>query len=212
MSVTDYIMGFVGAKSLSEGTPAPLRLCKLGGLVSTNLCGKYAEATARGMRNVASNVVAGVDHGASLSTTPPFALWNPTGSGKLLLLMRAAMGYVSGTLGAGFIAAALNTAQPSAPTTGSALTVANLNPMFSAGAGKAYTGSTITVAGSLIRPLFNMAPILATSAISPPFVSENLIDGSIVVPPGAVFVMQGVATAGTTPRVVFSLEWDEVAL
>lgn len=204
----------VGPMPLPDGTTAPLRADKQGACMTSNMLGFYAEAAARGLKNFVSNAVAGVDHGASLTTTPPIILWNPLNSGKLLSIIRVGLGYVSGTLGAGFIAAAMNYAQPNAPTTGTELTPVNANGMFTRNPlVRAFTGSTLTAAPTLIRPLFNIAPVLATSAVQMPGEVDAMIDGSIVVPPGCAFAMQGVCgAAGTTPKVAFFIEWDEVSL
>jgi len=205
------LTGKVGPAAASDGAQMPLRQCRLGCLMTNNLNGFYTESAVRGLKYMASNAAAGVDHGASLTTTPPLFLWNPQSSGKLLAVMRVGMYYVSGTLGAGFVAAAFNKAQPSAPTTGTELSVYSANLSLPAGLGRVFTGSTITAAGTLMRGLFNVAPVLATSAVSDPQVAECNLDGSIILTPGTGLAIQGICgAAGSTPKVVFTVEWDEL--
>lgn len=209
----EFVFGKVGPAAAADGADMRLRQDKLAGLLTSNLMGFYAEAAQRGTKMLASNAVAGVDHGASLTTTPPMFLWNPINSGRMLAIMRVGMFYVSGTLGAGFVAGAVLKAQPSAPTTGTELTPVCANTSMPAGMGRVFTGSTITAAATLVRGLFNVGPVLATSAVAPPTATECNLDGSIILAPGTGFAVQGICgAAGTTPRVVFSIEWDELPL
>lgn len=209
----EFVYGKVGPAAANDGADMRLRQDKFGGLVTSNMTGFYAEAAYRGIKFMACNAAAGVDHGASLTTTPPLFLWNPQNSGKNLAVMRVGMYYVSGTLGAGFVAAAFNKAQPSAPTTGTELTPLCANTSLPAGVGRVFTGSTITAAGTLVRGLFNVAPVLATSATGQPSSAECALDGSIVLAPGTGLAVQGICgAAGSTPKVVFAIEWDELPL
>ena len=205
-------VGFTGVTG--DGVYITNRFDKFGGLVNTNLQGMYTEQTVRGLKFSATNLTPGVDHGATFTTTPPLALWNPTGSGKGLAVIRIGMYYCTGTLGSGLVGVGIQTAQPSAPTTGTVITPICMNNVDAPGVGKAYTGSTITAAATLIRGLFNVAPVLASSAVSMPAATECVLDGSLVVPPGAVLAVQGYvgAMTGTTPKVMFYIEWDEVPL
>jgi hypothetical protein len=155
--------------------------------------------------------VAGVAPGTALSTTPPFCLYNPVNSGKNLVVLRTSLGYVSGTLGAGSLVYASNgAAQPSAPTTGTALVVSiNLLGSGGGGVGKAFQGSTLAAAPLIIRPTYTLGAFLATTAaINPPLLDE--VAGEFIVSPGGVFVMQAVAAAGTTPLMLFGCSWEEV--
>ena len=156
-----------------------------------------------------SNAVAGVAPGTALSTTPPLAVWNPPNSGFNLVLMKTAVGYVSGTLGAGTIAYAYVASQTTVPTTGTELVPVCTKLGYPRGVGRAFTGSTLASTPAILRPGFSMGAFLATTAIQP-FQVQDMVEGCIIIPQGAVFVMQGIAAAGTTPLVILSAEWEEI--
>ena len=166
------------------------------------------EAASRGQVFTASNAVAGVALGTAFSTTPPLFIWNPPNSGKALSIYRVNMGYVSGTLGAGCVAIG-KTAQVTVPTTGAELVPVNNAIGAAVGVGRAFTGSTITAASTIIRSLFNVGPMLATSVFAPNACEEKL-DGEIVVMPGFGVSISGIATAGTTDKVILSAVWKEI--
>jgi len=203
--------GIAGMVTVGDGATKTVRIDRTGGLVVTQAHCEYAEPGNRGVIFVASNAVAGVAPGTVLSTTPPICVWNPPNSGVILSIMKTAMGYVSGTLGAGSVVYAYVAAQTTVPTTGTELTPISTKLGFPRGLGRAFTGSTIVSAGTIIRPAFSMGAFLATTAIQP-FQCADMIEGAISVPPGAVFIMQGVAAAGTTPLAIFSIEWEEIPL
>lgn len=158
----------------------------------------------------ASNAAAGVAPGTAFSTTPPLVLWNPADSKVNLILLESSCGFVSGTLGAGFLGYG-QVAQATAPTGGTELTVRGTvlgntgGPSGTPGGfGRAFTGSTLSGTPVLLQP----ALILSGSA---PFVPipRDYCEGSIIVPPGQALSLQGIAAAGTTPLVVLAFKWVE---
>jgi hypothetical protein len=202
--------GVVGPAIKSDGAEADVRLDKSGAQVTTNNHPSYYEAAARGKINMVSNLVAGVAPGTAFSTTPTFCIWNPTGSGINAALIKCNIAYVSGTLGAGFVAYGANT-QATEPTTGTALVPVNGLLGASRGIIRGYNGSTLTAAPTIVRSPFSMGPALATTAVMP-FTVTDLIDGEIVVGPGQAFAVQMTGGAGTSPLVVISLSWEEIAV
>jgi hypothetical protein len=198
-----------GLQVLADGAQSMLRGDRTGAAVMTQAHGNYAEPSRQGVLMTACNAVAGVAPGTALSTTPPICIWNPPSSGKLLSVLKTAVGYVSGTLGAGTIVYAVNPAQTTVPTTGTELVP--LNELIGAprGVGRAFTGSTIAAAGTILRPSYIMGAFLATSVIQPVDVID-VVDGSIMIAQGTCFIMQGVAAAGTTPLVILSVTWEEI--
>jgi hypothetical protein len=203
------IDGIVGIVTVGDGATKTVRLDRTGALVNTQAHCEYAEPGNRGVIMVASNAVAGVAPGTALSTTPPICVWNPPNSGVILSIMKTAVGYVSGTLGAGSIVYAFVAAQTTVPSTGTELTPVCTKLGFPRGLGRAFTGSTIIAAGTILRPAFGMGAFLATTAIQP-FQCADMVEGAISIPPGAIFIMQGIAAAGTTPLVILSIEWEEI--
>lgn len=157
--------------------------------------------------------VAGVDHAASLTTTEPYALVNPIGSGVDLVVVAVGIGYVSGTLGAGFLAAAqyLQSTSANAVPTGTACAITS-NRLGSGGASRAkplYT-VTLTAAPTLLFPVLDIAPKLATTAINQdPGIA--ILPIKIVVPEGATLVLGGVCgAAGSSPKVTIGAFWREI--
>jgi hypothetical protein len=180
-----------------------------GAQLSADLHARYTMAAARGVLFHGSTAVAGVAPGTALSTTPPFALWNPPGSGKILSVIRSRLGYVSGTLGAGSIVYAW-ALQPTVPTGGAELPVVNALLGVANGAGRCWQGGTLANTPAIIEPAYAISAFLATTAIAPFSLAEDEIAGEIQVPAGACLVMQGVAAAGTTPLALFGCCWEEI--
>ncbi len=206
----------VGTQTLADGTQVPPRLGRQGGVVTDDGHARYYEMAYRtsiGESNsyVSSTGTAGVAPGTVLSTTPPFALWNPANSGKNLYIIRTAMGIVSGTFGLGQMWYGYVNAQNTKPTGGTALAnVSTCIGVTSTGVGQAFQASTVAAIPTILRPSpWNWALYASASAtvLNPQWSEE--IGGNIMVMPGNVFVMQAVAGAGTSPLVSLSCEWGE---
>lgn len=200
--------GKVGIQSYADNSVNPLRTERTGALCTVLGHSANVDFANRGKIMVASNAAAGVAPGTALSTTPPIAIWNPPGSGVNLNIMKVCMGYISGTLGAGSIVYAYALAQVAAPTTGTELTP-NCTLLGSPrGVGRAFTGSTIITTPTLLRPAFTIGAF--AGGANPPAHNIDEADGTISIPPGSIFVVQGIAGAGTSPLVLFSVTWEEV--
>lgn len=202
--------GKVGPQVLGDGVRGAFRMSRDGSQINQDSHARYQEAVQRGGVFVASTGVGGVAPGTVLSTTPPFILYNPPNSGVELVIWRARIGYVSGTLGGGTIVYASGV-QTSAPSGGTGLTPKNAK----IGSGKATAatanqGGTIT-APTILAPAFTLGAFTAaTAAVNPPLIDE--VAGEFTVSPGNVFCMQGVAASGTSPLVIFGVTWEEVPL
>ena len=204
--------GKVGVGLGADGILGPARLGRTGELIVGTAHGDFYEAVARQSVFTISNAVAGVAPGTALSTTPPIALWNPPGSGVNLALVKAVMSYVSGTLGAGSVVFGLVAQQSTQPTGGTQLTAqSNLIGSTKTPLGKGFTGSTLATTPTILRPFASFGPYLATSVLQER-TCETVNDGAIVVAPGGVLCMQGVATAGTSPLVIFGIVFEEVPI
>lgn len=203
--------GRTGLVTTADGGVNPLRIDKTGALVTTGGHAQYGEPVLRGNMQIVSNLVAGVAPGTVLTTTPPMSLWNPPASGRNLVILKTGLAYVSGTLGAGFLAYAQVPAQMTAPTGGAELTPVNALLGFPRGVGRAFNGSTWASTPALIKAVYSMGAALATSAFFP-FILADVVDGEIVLAPGTGFVMQMVGGAGASPLLVMSITWEEVLL
>ncbi len=201
--------GRTGLISAGDGSVNALRTDKTGALAVVTAHPLYSEAANRGKVFVASIPVAGVAPGTALSTTPPLSLLNPINSGKDLLIIGTALGYVSGTLGAGSIVYAYVTPQATIPTGGTELTPVCTRIGQISGVGRAFTGSTLSATPLILEPVYSMGAFLASTAF-PPTITQDLVDGSYVIPSASCFVMQGVAAEGSTPLVIMSIIWEEI--
>lgn len=197
-----------GPQFLSDGAPATLRGDKTGAAVFTAAHAQYLEPAYRGTIMEACTAAAGVAPGTALSTTPPIAIWNPPSSGKNIAILKTSMGYVSGTFGAGTMVYAVVPSQTTVPTTGTELVPQSTLIGAPRGVGRVFSGSTLAAVPTILRPAFTFGAILATS-VFPPDVILDLVDGAIIVAPGTVFCMQGIATAGTTPLALLAFSYEE---
>ncbi len=154
----------VGSQTrLADGAESQERCDGTGASVMTQAHGKYAEAVLRGNVNIASVAVTGVAMGTALSTTPPFALWNPVGSGVVLNVLMTSVAYLSGTLSYGVINYG-TVIQSTEPASGTAVVPKNARSGRSRGLGRCYTGSTQTAATVLFTP-YSFGVQAATTAL-----------------------------------------------
>jgi hypothetical protein len=202
----DIVAGLVHR---GPGAPGPMRGDGTAALVITQAHGNYAEPSIQGALMTACNAVAGVAPGTALSTTPPMCVWNPPSSGVNLSILKTAIGYISGTLGAGTIVYATVTNQTTIPTTGTEIVPQNEKIGFPRGMGRSFSGSTLVGTPAVLRPAYSFGAFLATTALAPIDLID-VVDGSIVIPPGCVFVVQAIAAAGTSPLMLLAVTWEEI--
>ena len=202
--------GKVGMLSLGAGVESPVRMAKNGSLVVTQGAGGWMEPVINGITMTACSPIAGVAPGTATSTTPPFALWNPPSSGKNLSIVKVALGYISGTLGAGSIMMGAIPMQVTVPTTGTEIIPTSNLIGAARGVARVFQGSTFVAAPTPLKPLFVMGAFVGGAVQPTP--SEIVSDGLFVIPPGNGVALYGVGTAGTTPLVLLSMTWDELTI
>lgn len=173
----------------------------------------HGSAVLRGNVYSGATAASGVAPGTALGTTGAYTLANPLGSGVYGVVLQGGMGYVSGTLGAGFVSWNATVDPQLALPTGTGITEINLlvGGRRSGGQLQALTTATI-VAPVIIRPAWNLDASLATTAGVGAFSVTDHVNGSIVVAPGASVTLHGTSAAGSTPLVVFGTIWEEVAV
>jgi len=205
------IEGRTGAITAADGAKNPVRLDKTGAVTIVSAHPLYSEASLRGNMFMACTAVAGVAPGSALSTTPPLALLNPLNSGVDLVILKTAVGYVSGQLGAGNIVYAYFNPQASIPTGGTEIISVCTKIGQVRGTGRVFQGSTISGTPLIFRPAYNAGTFTAGTPTSIE-ICQDLVEGEIVVPPATVFVMQGVmAGQSSSPLVIMSVCWEEIA-
>lgn len=212
----------VGTLSRSDGfTDGPVRIARLGETVMADGEARYYEPTARGLMfslsltAITTGVAAGNIIGAAAAASTQFALINPLTSGKNLVLIKFAMGVVSGTPGAGplFHGYIPGVASISAASAGGTI---RSNMMGSVGNSVATpwslaAGSAIT--GGLAPVTQRVADFTATGtaqAIANGHVKAiEEIAGDLIVPPGVAWLPLWSA-AGTSLLCGYSIVWSEV--
>lgn len=158
----------------------------------------------------AETAVTGVAPGTAIGTTGAFTLQNKLGSGVNLVILEARMGYVSGTLGAGVVNYLYN-GPNTTQATGTPIVIQNARlGGVTSEAALAFTTSTI-ISPTLLRPFCNLGASLASTAVQPWQVVDR-VAGGIIVPPGANLTLHATAAAGSTPLVVFYMQWMELAV
>ena len=200
----------VGQQTLADGVTTTARADKTGALVVASVHGGFTESAVRATIMYGTNAVAGVAHGTALSVAPPLTLWNPPSSGKNLSITKVSMGYVSGTLGGGCVALAVNLAQATVPTTGTEIVPLCSMLGMPRGVGRVFALSTIAAIPSILRTVFTIGAF--AGGTTPAVDTDVLVDGGIVVTPGTCISLQGIATAGTAPLVIFGFTWEEISI
>lgn len=209
----------VGPVAAADGATPALRAGRLGDLIHSQLHARYYEQTARG--NVFSamliattgTIAAGNIHGAAAAASTQFALWNPTGSGVNLALLRALISAISGTAPGGPVNHSWAVGTPNA-----SVGVRGINNYLGGPPSKALyiasaAGSALTGAPNALQSLRPMdmnifaAAIAATTAVMP----IELVEGDIVIPPGTMWVPTW-SGAGTTFLNGYGVSWEEVPI
>ena len=207
----------VGPKASSDGTQIPLRGDKTGALVSTDAHARYQEAVLRGSvytanaKSVTVTVTTDITPLPANTGRPQIGVYNPVGSGKNLVILRAGSATVSGTPGGPFyldVIAATGTVITATPSTGIPINNFTLQALGSVTKCYAATAVTGSAAGVMLRPLGGLAAI-AAGAGNYHFVEE--IAGEIIVPPGAFICISAHATGTSHVHSCF-ISWEEVAI
>jgi hypothetical protein len=208
-----YLRAAVGPTGGADGTYALVspRIDKTGSACVQQTGGKYGEAALRQTTFAACDQGAGVAPPQTLSTVAILSLYNPAGNNMRFRVQKVSVAYVSGTLSSGpvFHCAIKSTSQ-TAPSGGTLLVNLCLDIGSGAvGTGVVRTGSTVAAGVVAIRPLCDLAPQLATTAVAVASTVDD-VDGEFVVEPGASYQIQSVqAGAGTNPLISVGVTWTE---
>lgn len=215
----------VGPATGQDGTPRELRTGRQFDLINSDAHGRYFEATRIGQQftlvltATTTGVAAGNIVGAAAAAVTQFALINPLGSGKNLVLVKFGMGIISGTPGAGplwhgYIPQASSiTAAALANFTG----VIRSNMLGSGPASVAQqvalaAGSALT--GGLAPVTHRMANFSSTATAQASVNEVNAIEeiaGDLTLPPGTAWLPLWSAQ-GTSLLNGYSITWEEVPL
>lgn len=223
------IAGQVGPQVLGDGVPGIPRLDRQGGLIASELHGRYYEQTFRGNVYSAGTGLISINN-ATFTTatlgatcTPIIGIWNPLTNTVNLVILQAILGIVITALqntGGGPFAWAVsgnnnNLTLGSVPVNRKTLSSGGSSARTFSGVALTGLSNNLTVAhGSALGGgnAFNIATLDTAAGFSTIYTpTYEDISGSIIVPPGAIFAL----LATTTPvaqSALASLLWEEVAI
>lgn len=205
--------GLCGPQALSDNTAATSRMAKDAASVVQDAHGQYLEMAYRGQLWSLATAAAGVTCTATqtiahTASAPILCVVNPSGSGKILALVRGCTQWASGTAAAQ--GAILGTAASITITTSSGNGALNTKSQVAGGStASTYTG--VLIAGQTAA--FTLAEFLggpttgALAANSSGYYPFELKQAVLVPPGGAAGIF--VAGAGTSPIVAATLYWEE---
>ncbi len=186
--------------------------------------GKYYEAASRGAMFSAANSTP-VAMTTALSTTCPFTLYNPIGSGKNLVIKRvgfaqgATASSVQGTGGLFHcvytIKGPVASQSGTAPTGTAVVPINNLIGSSVASVATPLSGVTLNAAPVSLAVFANLSEVTVGTIADNTVRTFEDVDGAIVLEPGTGWAPQAITAAGTfvsTPAQtgLFSVTWEEV--
>lgn len=192
----------VGAPTRQSGFPSA-RGDNFGNLAVALAGGKYKDTVLQGNSYHAANQTATTIGTALTATAVTCSLYNPTGSGKNLVIMWWSFAMTSVTVTAGAIVLATNNSNVAAiPATNTALTnYNNLNGQSGAGSGVAYGATTLPT-----TPIAGLSLAGVQTGVGFPVIGGD-IDGLLIVTPNTAVTIQGVTVSALG---LSSVYWDEV--
>ena len=206
--------GYVGSQSATAGsTTTAFRQDLTGAQVVSLARGARAEQVRLG-QIFAAFIPPGTGQapGTAIGTTGAFTLALASGVSYRLVLLKLMVGYISGTLGAGTLALLAHfsaSGSITAPTGGTAITPTNalLGSNTSSQANCRFN-NTVPASGLMIRAIGNLQASLASTAVAPWALIDN-IDGEVIIGAGQAVSIQGIAAAGSSPLITVGAIWAE---
>lgn len=185
------------------------------GLIVTELHGKYREPTFRNRCFIISTPAAGVTVPIYTNATQQFVVYNPPNSGIGISLLKAWVGYVSGTMVAGHMCYAGSVAQAVPGTVtqalvqNSRLVVADSTKSGAGNRGMYFSPAnpaTALVAANYLRPMGNSQVAQTVAGTNAPWTQYDDIDGSIEVPPQGILVIAANVAAAVVATIGLLVE------
>lgn len=210
------VAGQIGPSAVwaGDGSNVEFRQGKTGDLIVSELQGRYFEAAYRGQMFLTSIAAAGgTAYVGAAGGTPLLAIWNPAGSGKNLILIRASVDVVVGGSAAGFCPFRLYGGATAAITQATTVVpISTLSLTASGSIAKAYQNVALTSSTALtfLEPLGAHAWYSGVGVVlSPPLTWEHA--GSIIVVPGNMLAL-GATTIPTSMTNDATLVWAEMPI
>ena len=218
-----YLQGVVfdpsGAAS-TDGSTVTANFGRANELIVSELHGKYFEQCYRGNVYYASTTTAGVVIPISSTLTPTYSLWNPAGSGKLMVPIYALIGWTATTAALGsFVWHA---------TTNAGSNISSTAPFVAFGTGTAVNANmgsgkvsamrvgsggttTLVAAATFFRATgLSITPTTAATSTAPGWLWKDDWDGAGIIPPGNAISLFGTTAIAVTATV--TMVYEEVNL
>ena len=202
-------------QNYGDGAYGYLRLVRTGALAVARIHALGQEAAIRGKLFWGSNQTAGVAPGTSLGTSAALAIYNPSGSGVAIVIwkLKLFLGSTPGTIGAGVIFGVDHSSQGTpggtAITPKPCLVGSGLSPAAAKVFESATSLSAVSGTPTHTRPLWTIGA-LAAQATGSLVEDEIVTDGDIVVAPNSAFSIQEVGASGSTPKLGYAIQFEEV--
>lgn len=205
-----------------DGSTPAINMGRANEALVAQLHGKYFEQAYRGNIYIGSTSSAGAVIAISSTLTPTYTIWNPAGSGKLIVPVVTLIGWTATTAALGsFVWTATtnagNTISSTAPFVAFTTPATPVNS--NVGSGKVSVakfgaqGTTITLvaAASFFRETgCQITATTAATAAAPGWIWRDDWDGTAIIPPGNAIHLMAATAILTTATV--STVWVEVPL
>jgi hypothetical protein len=206
-----FLQGFVSDPSTAasaDGATPVVNMGRANEALVAELHGKYFTQCYRGNVYASSTATTGVVIPIATTLTPTYSLWNPAGSGKLLVPIVCYIGWTSTTAALGTVLwMATTNAGSSISSTAPFVAFGTGTPVNqNLGAGKvsqvraANGGTTTLVAAATVfrESGWSITATTAATSVAPGWTWRDDFDGSAIIPPGnAIHLMATTAIAIT---------------
>lgn len=209
-----YLQGLVSAPTnanAADSTNPILNMGRSGEALMAELHGKYFQQCYRGNLYYASTTTAGVAIPIASTLTPTYSLWNPAGSGKLVVPVVTLIGWTATTAALGsFVWQVTTNAGSSISSTAPFVafgsgTPVNANTAFGNNSVlRAGTGGTTTLvaASTFYRETgCQILPTTAATATASGWIWRDEWDGTGILSPGNAIHLMGTTAIATTVTV-----------
>lgn len=194
-----------GPQVLTDGTTPIARGSRDASVVVVESHARFAENTFRGNVYIGSNPAGTpVTTQAGLSaTTPALTLYNPVGSGRLLVLQTVMVNLAAAPAAACHFMLAINSPQLAAPSAVTVVTPQNARTdLVSTGAGQVYRIATLAAAPVAVR---YFGQVTGAASLTPATLLDH-VDGELIIGPGVALSLQTSSAAS----VVAAFTWEEI--
>lgn len=189
------------------------RAGQLGDTIVSELHGRYYETNYRGNKFVlsVSTAAAITAYTGGAAGTPMLAVFNPTSSGKNLVITKVSIGNVVAASAAGTVAFGLYFGTTATITQATTVAPWSLSTQLQSGSFATGFRNVALTSGSAANNVIALGSYYWATAAGVAGLFDNAIDleGSVIIPPGS-YVALGGSAALTSATWIGSIMWEEV--